>query len=253
LATGHCARPADIAARDTREQYALVGALRDEAPDIDDLGAEVERCEREAQESAPAITRLESEVTRLETQLNDATSRIDVLIARITEHSKRRLAAEQAASELAREQAVLDGLRQRLEAAQTASAELAQLEPVAANTDELTAREREMELRRRNHEQIEALRVQERRALEELATSTDALNGLGEVADGADPTVKLAATQQELNDLGEQLRAASVTRQQAEEQLRRATDAHQQAKAVADIDAELLTLSEAEARIVTTR
>ncbi len=253
LGIEHLRRAADIAARDAREQHALVGALRDEAPDIDELRAEVERCERETQESAPAIGRLESELTRLETQLKDATNRIDVLTAQITEHSKRRLAAEQAAGELAREQAVLDGLRQRLEAAQTASAELAQLEPVAANTDKLTAREREMELRRRNHEQVEALRVQERRALEELATATDALNELGEIADGEDPTVKLASTQQQLNDLGEQLRAAAVIRQQAEEQQRRASDAHHQAKAAADIDAELLTLSDAEARILTTR
>ncbi len=253
LGIEHLRRAADIAAHDAREQNALVGALRNEAPDIDELRAEVERCEREAQESAPAIGRLEAEVTRRETQLNDATNRIDLLTAQITEHSKRRIAAEKAAGELAREQTILDGLGQRLEAAHTASTELAQLEPVVAHTEELTAREREMELRKRNHEQIEALRVQERCALEELAKATDALNDLGEITDGEDPSTKLATTQQQLNDLGEKLRAASAIRQQAEEQLRRATDAHQRAKAAADIDAELLTLSDSEARIVTTR
>jgi exonuclease SbcC len=253
LGIEHLRRAADIAAHDAREQQALVGVLRTEAPDIDEFRAQVERCEREAQESAPAIGRLEAEVTRLETQLNDATSRIDLLTAQITEHSKRRLAAEQAGGELAREQTILDGLRQRLAAAQTARAELAQLEPVAAHTDELTAREREMELRRRNHEQTEVLRAQERRALEELAKATDTLNELGEKPDSEDAAAKLATTQQQLNELGEDLRAASAIRQQTEEQLRGATDAHQRAKVAADIETELLTLSDAEARIATTR
>ncbi len=253
LGIEHLRRAADIAAHDAREQHALLSALRNEAPDIEELRTDVERCEREAQESAPAIAQLEADVARLETQFNDSTSRIDRLTAQITEHSKRRLAAEQAASELAREQSILDGLRQRLEAANAASSELAQLEPVTAQTEELTAREREMEMRRRNHTQIEALRVQERRALEDLAKAADVLNDLGEIADGEDPTGKLAATQQQLNHLGEELRAASVVRQQAEERLRGATEAHQSGKAAADIDAELLTLADAEARTVRTR
>jgi exonuclease SbcC len=253
LGIEHLRRAADIAAADAREQSALLGALREEAPDIKELRAEVQRCEREAQTSAPAIAQLEADVTRMEAELNDSTRRIDLLTAQITEHSKRRLGAEKAAGELAREQTILDGLHQRLQAANDASSELAQLEPVAAHGEPLSAREREMEMRRRNHLQIEALRGQERRALEELAKATDALNDLGESADGEDPAQKLAASQQQLNEVGEKLRAASAARQQAEEQLRRAADAHQRAKSAAGIDTELQTLADVEAQILSTR
>ncbi len=253
LGIEHLRRAADIAARDAREQNVLVTSLRDDAPEVEVLRADVDQCEREAQESAPAISQLEAQVAHLETQLKDATSRIDLLTAQIAEHGARRLAAEQAAGELAREQMILDGLRQRLDAARTARGELVELEPVAAQAQELTAREREMELRRRNHEQIGSLRVQQSSALEDLAKATDALSDLGEVADGENPAAKLAAAQQQLNEVGEKLRAASVVRQQADEELRSAQEAHKRAKAAADIDAELLTLADAEAQLAAAR
>ena len=169
----------DLAARDAREQKGIVDGLTEDAPDVDELRAEVERCERVAQEAA-GVGELEAKVTELNGQVKAAVGRIKALTTQLSEHSSRQLAAERAHSELAREQTVLDNLRQRLEVAQAAAAELAELTPVAARADEVTALEREMDQRRRNHEMIETLRAKERGALEELAKATDALVELGD-------------------------------------------------------------------------
>lgn len=249
LGIEHLRMAADLAARDTREQKALVDGLSSEAPDVDALRAEVERCEREAQEAAPALAQLEAKAASLKTQLDAAVSRIESLTRQISEHGSRRLAAEHAASELGREQTVLDDLRQRLQAANDAQAELAKLAPVAGRAEEVSAREREMEMRRRNHEQIELLRAQERRALEELAKATDALNALGAASADADPSSKLAVAQQQLNELGEQLRTAADRRQQAQQIARTAHEQLARAKSAADIERELGELADAETQV----
>ena len=249
LGIEHLRVAADLAASDAREQKALVAGLREDAPDVDVLRAEVGRCEREAQEAAPAITHLETEVSRLDGALKEATSRIDALTVQISEHGSRRLSAEHAAGELVREQTMLDGLRQRLDAAQDAHVELVDLEPVAARADEISALEREMDLRRRNHEQVERLRAQERLALEQLAMATDALNDLGDLPEGPDPGATLSAAQQKLNELGEQLRHASEARQRADEQSRKANQLLDRAKKAETTDRELSALVHADVEI----
>lgn len=253
LGIEHLRMAADLAARDAREQKALVHALSDEAPDVDALRAEVERSEREAQKAAPALAELEAKAAGLETQLDAAVSRIASLTRQISEHGSRRLAAEHAASELGRQQTVLDGLRQRLQAATEAHAELAKLAPIAARGDEVSAREREMDMRRRNHEQLELLRTQERRALEELAKATDALNVLGDGPADEDPSGKLTAAQQQLNQLGEQLRAAADARQQTQERARTAREQLARAKSAADIERALGELADAETHAARSR
>jgi DNA repair protein SbcC/Rad50 len=250
LGIEHLRVAADLAARDTREQKGIVEGLSDDAPDVDELRAEVERCEREAQEAAPAVGELEAKVTELKGQVKAAVARIEALSKQVSEHSSRGLAAEQAAGELAREQTILDNLCQRREAAKDAQSELAEIAPVAARADEVTALEREMDQRRRNHEISEALRAKERAALEELAKATDALAELDDPpAAGHDPAKKLSAAQQELNDLGEQLRDAVGVRQKADETARVARERLAKAKAKADAERELVTLTASESRV----
>jgi exonuclease SbcC len=249
LGIEHLRVAADLAARDAREQKALVEGLREDAPDVDVLRGEVERCEREAQQAAPAITHLETEVSRLDAALKETTSRIDALTMQISEHGSRQVSAEHAAGELVREQTVLDGLRQRLDDAQAAQVELLELEPVAARADEISALEREMDLRRRNHEQIEQLRARERLALEQLAMATDALNDLGDLPEGPDPGATLSAAQQKLNDLGEKLRHASEARQRANEHSRNTDELLDRVKNAETIDRELCALTDADVEI----
>lgn len=250
LGIEHLRMAADIAARDAREQKALVDGLSEEAPDEAELRAEVERCEREAQQAAPAIAELEAKATDLRAQVQAAVGGIEALAEQISQYGSRRLAAEQAAGEVAREETVLDNLRQRLEAAQAAQVELAELAPVAARADEVTALEREMDMRRRNHEQFETIRAKERAALEQLAAATDALAALGDTSVlEEDPSAKFSAGQDELNALGAQLRDAADARQRGDEAARIARERLGQATARHDAERELASLAEAEAAV----
>jgi exonuclease SbcC len=250
LGIEHLRVAADLAARDAREQKGIIDGLSEDAPDVDELRAEAERYEREAQDAAPAVGQLEAKVTELKGQVKAAVGRIKALTKQVSEHSARRLAAEQAVGELAREQTVLDNMRQRLEAAKTAQTEMAELAPVAARADAVTALEREMDQRRRKHDLIEVLRSKERTALEELAKATDALAALGDPpADGDDPAEKLSAAQQELNDLGEQLRDAADARHETDEAARIARERLAQAQAKAAAERELATLAKSEAQV----
>ncbi|MEA2440131.1 MAG: repair protein SbcC/Rad50 [Thermoleophilaceae bacterium] len=254
LGIEHLRVAADLAARDAREQKGIIDGVSEDAPDVNELRAEVERCEREAQQAAPAVSDLEAKVTELKSQVKSAMARIEALTKQVSEHSSRSLAAEQAVGELARERTVRDNLRQRLEAANAAKGELAELAPVAARADEVTALEREMDQRRRNHEVIEGLRAKERTALEELAKATDALAELGDPpAPSDDPAKKLSAAQQKLNELGEQLRGAAEVRQKADDAARVARERLTRAKAKADAERELEALAESEAQVHRTR
>jgi exonuclease SbcC len=253
LGIEHLRRASDIAARDAREQKALVSALAEDAPDVDELRADIERCEREAREAAPMIGRLEARVVELDTALKEATSHIDVLAEQLSEHKTRSVAAEQADAELKREQVILSGLCERLDAAKAAQVELSELEPVAARVDEVTALEREMDMRRRNHEQVEQLRAQERRALEELALATDMLRELRDASDDEDPTHRLAVAQDELTAIAEQLRSCSEVRQETDHLLRDAHDEHERAQTAARLDTALAELIDAEALVESTR
>jgi exonuclease SbcC len=254
LGIEHLRVAADLAARDTREQKGIVDGLSEEAPDVDELRAEVKRSEHEAQEAAPAVKQLEAKVVELKGQVRAAVDHIEALAKQVSEHSSRRVAAEQAAGELAREQTVLDNLRQQLNGAEAAKAELAELEPVAARADEITALEREMDQRRRNHEIIEGLRAKERAALEELAKASDALAELGEPhAEDDDPATKLSDAQQQLNELGERLRDAAERRQKADETARIASERLTQAQIRFDAERELAALAQAEAQVERSR
>lgn len=254
LGIEHLRVAADLAERDRREQKALVDGLSEEAPDVDALRAEVERCEREAREAAPAVGELEAKVNDLIEQVKAAVAHIVAVTEQSDEHGSRRLAAEETAGELKGERTILDGLQQRLEAGRSAQVELSELTPVAARADEVSALEREMEMRRRNHVQIESLRMKERSALEELANATDMLRELGEApALGDDASARFSAAQQELNELGEELRDAGEARQRADDSARIAAERHARAISAADIERELESLAEAEAQVERSR
>lgn len=243
LGIEHLRVAADLAAQDARTQKGVVDGLAETAPDESALRAEVERCEMEAQQATPAITALETKVTGLHKAEQDALARINALTKLLFEHGARQVAATQAEGQLKHEQTTLSNLRQQLDAACAARAELAELAPVAARTDQVTALESEMEQRRRHHEFVESLRAKEREALENLANATDSLTAIGEPEpDTPDPSAALSAAQQQLNELGEQLRTAAATRQQLDDAARIAGERSTRASAKAETERELATL-----------
>lgn len=248
LGIEHLRRAADFADRDAREQKALVKRLAEEAPDLDELRAEVERCERVAL-ATPAIAELEGREAELKEKLDTAVKTIAQVTRQISEHSTRELAATKATGEMERERTILNGLLQRRQVAKDAGAELAALTPVAARADEVSAREREMDTHRRDHERVEKLRGQERVALEELAEATDALSALGDAPSDGDPSRRFAPAQQELNDVGGELREAVDARQRADDVARQARELLARAHMAAETKRALGELETSEAHV----
>lgn len=246
LGIEHLRHAAELASRDAREQKLLVESLSEELPDLDELRAEVEHTEREVQEAAPTVKCLQTKIGELEGKLKVVVDRIDALAGQIKEHSLRQLAAEKKASELTQQRAALEQLIERRDAATTAKLELFELEPVANALDQLKAHEREMELGRRGHEQAEALRAQERKALKELAEATDELSDLGNDTEGEDPAASLGAAQQALNEKAGQLRLAAKVRQSAEERAREANQLLERATQAFALEGEIAKFGNSE-------
>lgn len=253
LGIEHLRLAAELASGDAREQKLLVDALNEELPDIADLQADLERSEREAQDAAPAIKGLEGEIKELEMNYRDVTKRIDALAEQLKQHGQRQLSAERKASEYAEQRAALDRMIEQRDRATKAKVELFELEPTAEALEQLTAREREVEAERRDHERMETLRAQERTALEELAAATDELSDLKDGPDEAASSAALSRTQQDLNQKGKELRAASKARELAERSSRQADERLALAQKAEALDAEIERLSGCEQRLEQSR
>lgn len=253
LGIEHLRLAAELASSDAREQKLLVDGLNEELPDIVDLQAELERSEREAQEAAPAIKGLEGEIKELDKNYRDATKRIDALAEQLKQHGQRQLSAEKKASELAEQQAALERIVEQRDGATKAKVELFELEPAAEALEQLTAREREVEVERRNHERLETLRAQERTALEELAAATEELSDLKDGQGEGASSAALSKAQQELNQNGKELRTASKARELAEQRSRQANEGLALARRAEAIDAEIEGLAGCEQRLEKSR
>lgn len=253
LGIEHLRLAAELASRDAREQKLLVDGLSEELPDIAHLQADLERSEREAQEAAPAIKGLEAEIAELDKRRRETTKRIDVLAEQLKQHGQRQLSAEKKASELAEQRAALERMIMQRDGATKAKVELFELEPTAEALEQLTAREREVELERRNHERIETLRAQERMALEGLAAATDELSDLEDGPGQGASSAALSKAQQELNENGKELRTASRKREMAEQRSRETKKSLELARKAETLDAEIEALSGCEQELEKSR
>jgi exonuclease SbcC len=214
LGIEHLRRAAELARSDVKEQKMLLDALASEVPDVASLSTDVERIEREAQQAAPAVLVAEQLVARLRGESKTTNDRLDALTAQAQLHAERALAAQQHATDLGREQAVLGNLRGQLNAANAAAEELATLEPVAVRLDALLASEREMDLRRSRHQQLEELRSRQRSALVEAAALGDELRALPDTGDDlGELTQQVERVQTQLTELAEQRRSLAAERQ----------------------------------------
>jgi exonuclease SbcC len=253
LGIEHLRLAAELASRDAREQKLLVDGLSEELPDIAHLQADLERSECEAQEAAPAIKGLEAEIAELDKRRRETTKRIDVLAEQLKQHGQRQLSAEKKASELAEQRAALERMVMQRDGATKAKVELFELEPTAEALERLTAREREVELERRNHERIETLRAQERMALEGLAAATDELSDLEDGPGQEASSAALSKAQQELNENGKELRAASRKREMAEQRSRETKKSLELARKAETLHAEIEALSGCEQELEKSR
>jgi exonuclease SbcC len=248
LGIRHLRRAVELAEGDAREQELVLEGFRREAPDVDELKAEVKRREKEARDAAPTVKRLKREIAADEAGLKKANKAIDRLTVQLGEHTSRQVEAERAEGVFRLKQEGLEGREEQLRAAVAAKVEQGEIEASLRGSEGLDARERELDLRRQSHERRQGLIEKERLALEELASATDALADLGPAAEG-DPAAELSGAQEELNELGRQLREAAAARQQAEEGARLVLERMERARRGAELTREIEELSVAEDRL----
>ena len=249
LGIQHLRCAADFAARDMKDQRAMVSAMAADTPNVDELKSELARVEAEAREKAPEVQRTSERAEALEKEVKAAKKGHDTLMARATEHGKRATAAANAASELKREQAILEGLEAQLQAGRQATAELGQLESTASKVDQLSARERELDLRRENHQRAEHLRELQRRAMAAAASHADQITKLPQPADLIALGAALEGAREEQGRLAVTLREAGAIRERT---AKAAEGLHQQlaeAKRAADLDKKIRKLGNAEAAV----
>ena len=247
LGIRHLRRAVELAGADAREQELVLEGLRREAPDLDELKAEVKRREKEARDAAPTVKRLKREIAADEAKLKKTNKGIDKLTAQLAEHASRQVEAERAESLFTREKEGLERRDEQLQAAVAAKAEQGEIEAALRGSEGFETRERELDLLRQSHERRQGLMAKERLALEELASATDALADLSPAT--GDPAADLSGAQEKLNELSRQLREAGTARQQAEEDARAILGRMERARRGAELERELAELSAAADRL----
>jgi exonuclease SbcC len=248
LGIRHLRKAVELAEVDAREQELVLEGLRREAPDPDELKAEVKRREKEARDAAPTVKRLKREIAADETKLKKTNNAIDKLAAQTAEHASQQVAAERAEGAFRLKKEGLEGRDEQLRRAVAAKIEQSEIESALSGSEGFEARERELDLLRQSHERRQGLMGKERLALEELAAATDALADLSPATAG-DPAGALSGAQEKLNELGRALREAGPARQRAEEDAKLVLERMERAKRATELERALTELSGAEDRL----
>jgi DNA repair protein SbcC/Rad50 len=182
LGIRHLRRAVELAELDAREQGLVLEGLRSEAPDVDELKAEVKRREKEAREAAPAVKRLKKEIAAGEARLKKTNAEIDKLAAQVGKHASRQLEAERAEGVFKVRKEGLEGREEQLRTAVAAKVELTELEAALRGGEGLDA---PSAWEAANADRLGELRDRRAEAKAELAHSErhrEALAGEGESA-----------------------------------------------------------------------
>jgi len=139
LGIRHLRRAVELAELDAREQGLVLEGLRSEAPDIDELKAEVKQREKEARQAAPAVKRLKKEIAAGEARLKKTNAEIDKLAAQVSKHASRQLEAERAEGVFKLKQESLERRDEQLQTALAAKSQLAELEIALRGSEGLDA------------------------------------------------------------------------------------------------------------------
>jgi exonuclease SbcC len=175
----------------------------------------------------------------------------DSLRVRSEQAHARTLEAQQARAVADREQLIRDNFAERVNAAEAASAQLTELQPVAPRTEELLARERDMLVLRDNHEQATTWRGRLDEAMARTASLADQLAALQAPDGDTNPESLPAAVvqaEQHLDELRQafaqrttELQAARTYQEQLEALLQKARRSH-------ELDIQLAALADASTR-----
>lgn len=241
-----------------KEQKHVVVTLEASAPDLEALKTEAARIAQEAQRDAP-VKKAQERVEQAKHARNQAKGKLDALRVREREMMERRGQAQGAHTEAQQRRADCEALHAQVAEAEAAGEELARLTPVAGRIESLAVSEREMDLKRADHERAGKLREDQHRALTVAAGLADQLAALTtaervQTEDSidsdnnatVDPEAQIEAVEQELEALRPTLRELGITRQAAERRAQETSEQIARAEQCAELDAKLAELPTAE-------
>lgn len=243
-------RAADQAASDARSQSTVVATLALDCPDVDGIAEEVERRRLEAQRAAPPVTAATKNLAAVRERHKAARAQVDDLGRREQEARKRQEAVTAAAESKASTEAGVETLRGQVARAEEGAKKAEQLQPLAARVGELTAAEREQDLRRETHERWTTLRDRQGVAMKEAAGLADDVATIPP-ADGTQkpPDEQLAAARDELDRVGSELRSTTESLTSKRARRDELTAALISATRGAEINAELTKIGDAPAKL----
>jgi exonuclease SbcC len=244
-------RAEGLAMAAAKEQKAVVTIMAETLPDVNQLVAEAERIETAARHGDPEVQEARMRLDALTDERRNARAQLESLRAQAEQAHARILEAQQARAAADREQVICDGLAERVGAAQTASAKLVELQPVAARTEELSAREREMLLKRDNHRRAATWRGRLDEAMVKTASVADKLAALP-TPDGTDPeslTATVILTEQRLDEQRQTLARHATELQTARTRVEQLEASLQTARRAQELDTQLAALTDTPTRL----
>lgn len=244
-------RAEGLAIAAAKEQKAVVTMMAETLPDVDQLVAEVERIETAARQGDPEVQEARVRLEALTDERRNARALLESLRAQAEQAHARTLEAQQARAAADREQVIRDGFAERVSAAQTASTKLAELQPVAARTEELSTREREMLLMRDNHQRATTWRGRLDEAMAKTASMADKLAALPAL-DDTDPesfAATVIQTEQRLDELRPTLARRTTELQIARIRVEQLEASLQTARRAQELDIELTALTDTPTRL----
>ncbi|MGA9875154.1 MAG: SMC family ATPase [Solirubrobacteraceae bacterium] len=240
-----------LAAAAAKEQKAVVAMMIETLPDVEGLTAELERIETAARQGNPEVQAARARLDALAEGRRNARAHLESLRVQSEQAHAQTLEAQQGRAAADREQIIRDSFAERVSAAQTASAKLTELQPVAAQAEELSVREREMLVLRDNHQRATTWRGRLNEAMTKTASLADQLAALPAPGDDTNPESLAAAvtqTEQRLDELRQTLAQRTTELQAARTHLDRLEASLQTARRAQDLDTQLAALADAPTR-----
>jgi len=250
-ATAH----AQTAAKEHRHVVATM-EMEVGVPDLDALRAEAQRLAQAA--SDEPVKQAQAALATSKQTREDAKTKLEALRAQERKMIERRGQAQVGATEAQQQLAAVHALAEQVVEAQAAREELVMLTPAAGRLEVLTGAEREMDLKRANHDRAGELRERRHQALAVAAALADQLAELrsrqvaahprdsaGDV-NGGDPQAQVEAAEEDIEALRRALRELSDKHQTVDRRTEQTRAWIARGERAAQLDVKLAELPDAE-------
>lgn len=239
-----------------KEQRHVVATMAAGVPDLNALRAEAERLAQAA--SDEPVKQAQAALATSKQTREDAKTKLEALRAQERQMIERRGEAQVGATEAQQQLAAVHALAEQVVEAQAAREELVILTPAAGRLEVLTGAEREMDLKRANHDRAGELRERRHQALAVAAALADQLAELrsrqvaahprdsaGDV-NGGDPQAQVEAAEEDIEALRRALRELSDKHQTVDRRTEQTRAWIARGERAAQLDVKLAELPDAE-------